>query len=44
MRGPVLDEVHQQLNPWVSQVIYLFMQHLLQEYFLMKKYSCSNLF
>lgn len=23
MRGPVLDEVHQQLNPWVSQVIQL---------------------
>jgi hypothetical protein len=22
LRGPILDEVHQQLNPWVSQVNY----------------------
>lgn len=22
LRGPILDEVHQQLNPWVSQVTY----------------------
>jgi len=22
LHGPILDEVHQQLNPWVSQVKY----------------------
>ena len=22
LRGPILDEIHQQFNPWVSQVNY----------------------
>ncbi|KAM1014842.1 hypothetical protein ACFX14_044776 [Malus domestica] len=26
MRGPVLDEVHQQLNPWVSQITRVYKQ------------------